>query len=353
VGPLLGAFLTVHFGWRTIFSINIPLGLIAFFIVATRMIESRAPLSDPVDVAGGFTLAIAITLVLFAVLRAPGSGGATAIQRGALFFAGAVSLAIFARLQTRRAHPLVPPDLFRRWETASPYLAGILLGTTIYGVDTFVPLFVQGARGGTAGAAGAVITPLIFFWALSAALAARIIIRFGFRSTARLGAILVLVGLAGLVAGTLANASVPWISAACGVVGAGLGPTSLAQLLAIQHVAPERQRGIASSLVPFFRTVGGSVGVGALGGVFAAGLALRLGSGMEGASRLLAGPHAAGAAGAPSIAPALFRLAIERSLLPVFAVLLVLAAANLFLTSGFPETTAPYAEPPKPADGLA
>jgi MFS family permease len=352
VGPLLGAFLTVHFGWRSIFSINIPLGVIAFFIVATRMIESRAPLPDPVDVAGGLTLALGVTLVLFAVLRAPGPGGATPEERVALFCAGIASLAVFARLQTRREHPLVPPDLFRRWETASPYLAGILLGTTVFGVDTFVPLFVQGARGGTAGAAGAVVTPLIFFWALSAALAARIILRFGFRRTTRLGAVLIVVGLAGLLAGALANASVPWISAATGVVGAGLGPVSLSQILAIQHVAPERVRGIATSLVPFFRTVGGSIGVGALGGVFAAGLALRLGSGMEAASCLLAGPRAAGPTGTVPIAPALFRQAIERSLLPVFAVLLGLAAINLFLASRFPEMSASRPERHKPAEAL-
>jgi hypothetical protein len=123
-------------------------------------------------------------------------------------------------------------------------------------------------------------------------------------------------------------------------VGAGLGPSSLSQVLAIQHEAPERQRGVATSLVPFFRTVGGSIGVGALGGVFAAGVASRLGSGMEAASRLLAGPHDAALATSPAIAPAVFRHAIERSLLPVFGVLLGLAAVNLFVASRFPETTA-------------
>jgi len=341
VGPLIGAFLTVHFGWRSIFSINIPLGAIAFFLVATRLKESRARLADPVDIAGAATLAVGVTLALFAVLHSPpGGAGASLLLRAALLLAGAVSLSVFARLQTRRAHPLVPPDLFRRWETASPYLAGILLGTTIFGVDTFVPLFVQGARGGTAGAAGAVVTPLIFFWAISAAAAGKLILRFGFRSTARLGAVLVLAGLAGLVAAALANASVAWISAACALVGAGLGPSSISQVLAIQHEAPERQRGVATSLVPFFRTVGGSIGVGALGGVFAAGVAARLGSGMEAASRLLAGPHDPAAPGGPAIAPAVFRQAIERSLLPVFGVLLGLAAFNLFVASRFPETTA-------------
>ncbi len=112
-------------------------------------------------------------------------------------------------------------------------------------------------------------------------------------------------------------------------------------MLAIQHVVPERQRGVATSLVPFFRTVGGSIGVGALGGVFAAGVAARLGSGMETASRLLAGAHAPGAPALSPIDPGLFRQAIERSLLPVFSVLLALAALNLYFTSGFPESAQP------------
>src|SRR5450830_305801 len=302
VGPLLGAFLTVTFGWRSIFTINVPLGLIAIFLVATKMIESRKPGSDPLDVAGAVTLALGIGALLFAVLERAGAG---ALGTGARLFLGVLGFALlglFVRLQAGRKHPLIPPELFRHADTAAPYVGGILLGTTIYGVDTFVPLFVQGARGGTAGAAGAVVTPLIFFWAISAAAAGRMILRFGFRRTARFGAVLVLAGLAGLVAAALGNASVAWISAACGVVGAGLGPSSLSQVLAIQHVAPERQRGVATSLVPFFRTVGGSIGVGALGGVFAAGVASRLGSGMESASRLLAGQHAAASAAGPAIA---------------------------------------------------
>jgi MFS family permease len=347
VGPVLGAFLTVHFGWRSNFTIIVPLGAIAFFLVATRMIESRAPLSDPVDVAGAATLALGVSLVLFAILRVPGAGDPAGL-RYAPFLAGAVLLAVFARLQTRREHPLVPPELLRRWHTAAPYLAGIVLGTTIFGVDTFVPLFVQGARGGTAGAAGAVVTPLMLFWALSAATAARMILRFGFRRTARFGAVVVFLGLAGLIVGALADAGVAWISAACAVVGAGLGPSSLSQVMAIQDVAPERQRGVATSLIPFFRTVGGSIGVGVLGGIFTAGLAMRLGRGMEAASRLLAGRPEGSSSG---IDPVLFRSAIERSLLPVFGVLLGLAAINFFIASGFPEPTV-AAERPKASEGL-
>ena len=52
VGPLMGAFLTIHFGWRSIFSINIPLGVVAFLLVATQMIETRGSQTEPLDIVG-------------------------------------------------------------------------------------------------------------------------------------------------------------------------------------------------------------------------------------------------------------------------------------------------------------
>jgi MFS family permease len=333
VGPLIGAWMTISFGWRSIFFINVPLGLIALLIVQTQMVESRAVGSDPLDLAGASTLAIGVTALLFAMLHNP-AHETSGLLRGGFLLLAAVSLTAFITLQKRRDHPLVPPSLFGRWESAAPYLSGALMGTTIYGVDTFVPLFVQGARGGTAGAAGAVITPLVFLWAMSAAVAGRLIVRFGFRQTALWGAMLILLGLFGLLAGAAANAPVPWISAACAFIGAGLGPMSLAQILAIQDVVPEAQRGVATSLVPFFRTIGGSLGVGALGGILSAGLVRRLGGAAENAGRILAG-HAS-AADTAVVAPSLLRVAIERSLLPVFAVLLALAFGNIFATVRFP-----------------
>jgi EmrB/QacA subfamily drug resistance transporter len=338
IGPLIGAWMTISFGWRSIFFINVPLGLIALVIVQTQLIESRSGSSDPLDVAGAGTLALGVAALLFAMLHNPSHETSSAL-RVLFVLVAAASLTVFVVLQTRRDHPLVPPALFRRWESAAPYLSGALMGTTIFGIDTFVPLFVQGARGGTAGAAGAVITPLVFFWAASAAVAGRLIVRFGFRQTALWGAVLIELGLFGLLAAAVANAAVPWISAACALVGAGLGPMSLAQILAIQYVVSERQRGVATSLVPFFRTIGGSLGVGALGGILSAGLARRLGSAAESAGRMLAGHASPGDAAA--VAPSLLREAIERSLLPVFAVLLVLAFGNLFATVRFPRKARP------------
>ena len=179
---------------------------------------------------------------------------------------------------------------------------------------------------------------------MSATAAARLIVRFGFRRTARWGALLALAGLAALGAAAWANASVPWISAACAIVGAGLGPSSMSQVLAIQNVVSERERGVATSLVPFFRALGGAVGVGALGGLLAMGLSRRLGPAAETAGRLLVSGHAEAGAGSPAVDPAAFRLAIEHSLLPVFAILVALAVVNVFVTARFPDRAVEAAE---------
>lgn len=332
IGPLLGAFLTLTFGWRSIFSVNVPLGLLALFLVATQMRESRAPLADPFDLAGSVTLGIGVTGLLFAVMQGTAGGGGGGV-RLILAATAVASLAAFVRLQARREHPLVPPALFTRAETATPYVACALLGTTIFGVDTFVPLFVQGARGGSVAAAGAVVTPIVLFWALSAAVAARAIVAWGYRATAMVGAVVILLGLAGLIVAALTGARTAWISAACALIGSGLGPSSMAQMLAIQYVGEERQRGVATSLVPFFRALGGALGVGALGAILAAGLGRRLGAAADTAGRLLTGHLDAIPAG---VSAAALRHAIDQSLLPVFAVLLALALVNVVVVAWFP-----------------
>jgi MFS family permease len=337
-GPMMGAALTVTFGWRSIFSINLPLGVLAFALVATQMIETRASRPDPLDVTGALLMAGGITALLFSVLQRAGGAPLPGLVRGALLATGALLLVLFARTQGSRDHPLIPPDLFHHARTLAPYTAGALLGTTIFGVDTFVPLFVQGARGGTAVAAGAVVTPVVLMWALSSTVAARAVIAIGCRRTAQTGAVLILLGFCGLIACALLHAHVGAITATCALIGCGLGPSSMSQVLAIQHAADERQRGVATSLVPFFRATGGALGVGALGGLLATGLSRRLGPEAEAAGALLAHGHAAAAAPADV---ARLGSALEGALLPVFVVLLVLSVLNVAAASSFPRSLEP------------
>jgi MFS family permease len=336
LGPLVGAWLTLSFGWRSIFSITLPLGLVSLVLVVTQMRETRASSPVPFDYAGAVLLSVSVTALLFATLH--GERRTSGLWRGALLLVALGALLLLVRAQARAEHPLLPPSLFTRAATGAPYLAGVLLGTTIYGIDTFVPLFVQGALGGTATAAGAVVTPVILMWALSANLAARSILGRGFRRTARIGALVIVAGFALLLFAVRLRWPVAAISAACGFIGTGLGFSSLSQILAVQHEVAERERGVATSLVPFMRSMGGAVGVGALGGILSAGLTRRLGDAAAEAGQLLAGRHAEAAAA--GVAPQALREALGASLLPIFDLLAALSLLNLLATSFFPESDA-------------
>jgi MFS family permease len=161
------------------------------------------------------------------------------------------------------------------------------------------------------------------------------------------GTILIALGGAGLMAAALAEAGVAWISAACALIGMGLGPLAVSQMMAVQHASPEAERGVASSLVPFFRALGGAMGVGALGGLLSAGLDRHLGAGADVAGRLLAGHQGALP---PGITASAVRHAIAASVLPVFGVLVVLALVNVVVVGGFPGRAHDAAEQaPRPA----
>src|SRR5262249_59242682 len=103
VGPLLGAGMTMAFGWRSIFSINLPLGLLAFVLVARNMRESRPPSPDPFDARGAAFLVTCITALLFSVLQ----GASHSFGPGARLALLALSAPALAGLA--RTHPQPPP----------------------------------------------------------------------------------------------------------------------------------------------------------------------------------------------------------------------------------------------------
>ena len=150
---------------------------------------------------------------------------------------------------------------------ATSVIGNFLIGGILFGIETFVPLFIQGVRGGNAQEAGQALTPLFLTWAISVVFAARAVVRWGFRRGGMFGGGLVGVGMLVLVAGATFPA---WsrlaFTVALVIVGMGMGPVSLSFILAVQHAVSWNQRGVATGAVIFFRTIGGAIGVGILGG---------------------------------------------------------------------------------------
>ncbi len=266
-GPAIGAVLVRTLGWRSIFFINLPFGALGFVVLLARYQDVEKPHSTDLDLPGTGVLAVACTAML-ALASGMGPGGWAWDVVVGLAVVMIVSMALFIRIERRAGNPIMPLELFANRAIGPAMIGSALMGVAFFSVDTFVPLYVQGTTGAGATAAAGVVTPIMLSWALSGIAVAPLIVRWGFRRTATLGALSIIVSLSGLLVCALVGAS-GWVLAAVLVLsGVGFGASSMSQLLAVQHSVTWQQRGIATSSIQFFRTMGGAIGIGLLGMVF-------------------------------------------------------------------------------------
>ena len=168
------------------------------------------------------------------------------------------------------------------WMTR-PTIAASLIGSFLVGgipvpgLETYVPLYIQGVRGGNATLGGRALMPLFLAWAISVALAARAVVHYGFRRGGMVGSALVALGTFSLVIGSTFPGLVPFlVFRGADDLWTGIRPTSLSCILAVQHTVSWGQRGVATGAVTFLRTIGGAIGVGLLGATLGWELAHRL-----------------------------------------------------------------------------
>ncbi|MDQ5809391.1 MAG: MFS transporter [Actinomycetota bacterium] len=292
VGPAAGGLIADYLTWRWVFYINVPFGLVAAALLAATLRESfeRRP-SEP-DYLGVALLTGGLVALLLALLGDASSGPTVLLLLG-----GTGALALFAWVEGRVADPIVPIYLFRERLFAVSSLGNLALGGVLLGVSVYVPLFVQGSLGGTALTAGAVVAPISIGWPIGSFVGGRMLLKTGYRATLLLGAGFVALGSA-LCVPMDPTTALPYVVFAVFVVGLGLGFSSTSYLVSVQNAVPWSRRGIATSSMVFFRTVGGSVGVAIMGALLNASLGARYRAAVERAaaydpdlSRLLADPN--------------------------------------------------------------
>lgn len=266
-GPALGACLVKTLGWPSVFWVNLPAGLIGIVILVAKYHDRQKPHSTDLDLPGVLTLGVGSTAMLAAVSLLTGIALPVGVPAGLLLLS-AVFLAAFVRHEQRTANPIMSPGLMMQRAIGPSMIVSGLLGLSVFAVDTYVPLYVQGGRGGDASSAAATVTPVMLAWAISAVFAARLIVRAGFRTMSLIGAGFVLAGLAGLLLSALWGAPLLVMTAVLFVTGFGFGPSSMACLLAAQDAVAWQQRGSVTSGITFFRNFGGAMGVGAMGTLF-------------------------------------------------------------------------------------
>jgi EmrB/QacA subfamily drug resistance transporter len=330
IGPTVGGAL-VELGWPWVFLVNLPVGGVALGVLAVAMRDPPPVRGAPIDLAG----AALVTAATSALLVGAGELQAGRAGRGVLLALAGVALALlFVRAERRAADPLLPPSLLRDPVIAVGAAVGVAIGGAMFAVVAFVPLWMRAVAGTSTVAAGAALIPMSLAWTSGAFVSGKIIARVGYRAPVRGGALLVGLGAAGATAGAVAVA--PWaVVVGAGALGAGMGLGVTAANVVGQERVGFRQRGAATALLQFARTMGGTLLVSVLGVLLAARLAASL-AGVEGApepSELVDPERAA------SLAPAtlaLARAALEHALAWVFAGTAAAGGAAFLLSLGFP-----------------
>ncbi|AWB94768.1 MFS transporter [Agromyces badenianii] len=266
VGPTLGGLFSEFASWRWIFLVNIPLCLIAAWMLVRAYHESVGRERHRIDVAGASVLTIALTLLILAVLEGGQAWAWLSWQSIGAFGVGAVLLVAFVFIERRAAEPVLPLWVFSRRLIVTTSLIGLGVGAVLIGLTSYVPTFLEATAGASPIVSGLAVAALTLGWPIAASQSGRLFLRIGFRRTALIGLAVTVLGAAGLVAASV-TPNVWTTAIACFVVGLGLGLVASPTLIAAQSSVPWSERGVVTGANMFLRSIGSAVGVAIFGAV--------------------------------------------------------------------------------------
>ncbi len=269
IGPTLGGFITDAFSWHWIFYINIPLGIITiilfvFFFPNFRLANQK----HRIDYAGIATLVVTVIALLLALSWGGIQYSWASVPVIAMFALSAVGLIAFLLIEIRSEEPIIPFEIFRNPIVAISTPIIFLTGFGMFASIIFIPLFFQGVLGLSATASGSFLTPMILGQVFGSFSSGQLMARAGghYRLQGIIGLALIIAGLALL---TRMTPETSYVTAVINIVlvGFGLGIILPLYTIAVQNAVPYNVLGAASSFVPFFRSMGGAIGLAIFGSV--------------------------------------------------------------------------------------
>lgn len=268
-GPLIGGVIvdTPWLGWRWCFYVGVPFAVAALVLLQKTLRLPVVKRSAKIDWWGATLITAAVSLLLVWVTLAGDRYDWLSWQTAAMVL-GALALgALAVRVESRAAEPVIPPRLFRNRTITLATVASVAVGVGMFGASVFLSQYFQISRGQSPTMSGLMTLPMILGLLVSSTLTGRVISRTGrWKRYLVAGSVSLTVGFA--LMGTLRYDTSFWLlSCYMALIGIGLGMTMQNLVLAVQNTVGVHELGAASSVVAFFRTLGGAVGVSALGAV--------------------------------------------------------------------------------------
>ncbi|MGZ4663080.1 MAG: MFS transporter [Arthrobacter sp.] len=266
VGPTLGGVFAALGIWRGIFLVNIPLCLVAGWMLVRSFHENIERVKHRVDYLGAGLLTVSLTLLILGALEGGQAWAWDSAISIAVFAGGALLFAAFILVERRAAEPVLPPWVVSRRLLATTAMIAFGVGAVMLGLTSYVPTFLEGALSTSPILAGLALAALTIGWPISASQSGRLYLRIGFRNTALIGITITVIGTA-VLALTASVPSVALVAGSCFIVGLGLGLVATPTLIAAQSSVEWNERGVVTGTNLFARSIGSSIGVAVFGAI--------------------------------------------------------------------------------------
>ncbi len=269
IGPTLGGWITQNASWRWVFYVNIPIGIAALLVLIFLMPWLRsASRKVSIDYIGAALLVVGTVPALLGFTWAGSQYAWLSPQIIGLFAGALVALTTFviyeARLQRLGGQPIIEPGLFKNSIFTVSTIVTVIFGMSLFGSIFFIPLFVQGVVGTSATNSGLILTPLMLTSIVGSVLSGQLVSRLGkYKWIAITGMVISVAGSLLLVRLDV-NATNNDVLIAMLVLGLGMGFGMALYTLIVQNALPQKI-GQATSALIFFRSIGGTIGLAAMG----------------------------------------------------------------------------------------
>jgi EmrB/QacA subfamily drug resistance transporter len=266
-GPVAGGYLTEVFGWQSIFLVNVPLGIVAVFLVLRLEWRPSDRRRTTFDTPGLVLFILFVSPVILALEQLQRMQISTLPLALALFALGIFALVLLLWQENRSTSPLIPPRLFRQPSIWRSDALAACHGAALVSLITFLPIYLRAVRGASPAETGLMLLPLTFGIGIGSLITGQIVTRTGrtaiFPSCGLVVATVALVFLAFFMP-RLSTAELPWVFA---FTALAMGTVMGVVQLTVQSVSGPRMLGTGAAMVQFSRSVGAAFGTAAVAAV--------------------------------------------------------------------------------------